>query len=153
MLPRMLLSFLPICFGAKHNRVANNRSSYCKRITYNNSPPELPGRFNSTNIKNITKHSKFNTPYYQKPRLQYVLKSPIHDRPSIACEVLSLYNRSTLTTNKKTNKKAGCAVVEPTTQPYPNADVTSERTDRILSDLRPQRRSFLFLVREVENEQ
>ena len=65
----------------------------------------------------------------------------------IACKVLSLYNRSTLTTNKK----AGYAVAETTTQPYPNADRTSERNGRILPDLRPQRRSFLFLVREVQN--
>ena len=35
--------------------------------------------------------------------------------------VLSLYNMYTLTTNKK----AGCAVAETTTQPYPNADRTS----------------------------
>ena len=36
--------------------------------------------------------------------------------------VLSLYNSDTLTTNKK----AGCAVVEPTTQPYPNADLPAK---------------------------
>jgi hypothetical protein len=40
----------------------------------------------------------------------------------IACEVLSLYNRSTLITNKK----AGCAVVEATTQPYPNAETAAK---------------------------
>jgi hypothetical protein len=42
--------------------------------------------------------------------------------PSIACEVLSLYNRSTLTTNKK----AGYAVDRTTAQPYPNAETAAK---------------------------
>ena len=40
----------------------------------------------------------------------------------VACNVLSLYNKSTLTTNKK----AGRAVVEATTQPYPNAETAAK---------------------------
>jgi hypothetical protein len=48
--------------------------------------------------------------------LQYIIALPI------ACEVLSLYNRGTLITNKK----AGYAVAQTTTQPYPNADLPAK---------------------------
>ena len=66
----------------------------------------------------------------------------------IACEVLSLYNRSTLITNKK----AGYAVVEATTQPYPNAVDPAKGMREFYQTFALQRRSFLFLVKEVGNE-